>query len=445
MNVTVIGGGYVGVVTATIFAKLYGHHVVCVETDTAKLADLQQGVVPFYEPKIQPLIYDMITKSRLLFVSSLVRPFGQVQVIAVGTPANPDGSTDLSGVISAVTQIAERMESETVIVIKSTVPPGTCMAMSTLVADILARREVDYRYSVVSNPEFLREGSAVDDAMTPSRIVIGTSDQYATNVMTELYQSSSAMLFMDVSAAELTKYVSNAMLASRIAIVNQVANLAEVLKIDVRQVLDGVGADSRIGHQYMEPGIGYGGSCFPKDIQSIVQLAESNGSSMSILRAVHEANVIQPSFLQDRIIRRFGDDLVNCRFAIWGVSFKPETDDMRDAPSLPIIKFLIDRGATVVINDPQALFTCNMALMNVLSEEQMKRVEMVDDSVWMANGADALLVLTEWNRYIRFTEWSLLHSVMRTSCIFDGRNVYDRLTIEAEGFEYYGIGQGQLT
>lgn len=440
MNITVIGGGYVGVTTATILAKVYGHNVVCVEPDTDKLSHLQQGVAPFYEPKLDAAIKSAITKSRLLFVPQIVKQFGKIQIIAVGTPAMPDGSTDLSQVITATSSVAELMDQETVIAIKSTVPPGTCDMLIDLVASILARRGVTHTWSLVSNPEFLSEGSAIHDATNPDRIIVGGYNDLGFAAMSEVY-GYHTIIEMDIRAAELTKYVANAMLATRITLMNQVANLADVMQIDVRQVMYAVGTDSRIGHTHMTPGIGYGGSCFPKDIASLVNLSERQGVSMSVLDACQQANTRQPKVLCDKIVRRFGDDLRGRKFAIWGVSFKPDTNDMRAAPSLPIIKFLVDNGATVVIHDPQSRTTCAAALMNVLLTEQQTQVSYVSEPLDGVVDSDAVLLLTDWHEY-HYVDTNTLPSVMKTPCFFDGRNHCERDFMINSGIEYYSIGQG---
>lgn len=440
MNVTVIGGGYVGVVTATVLAKVGGHHVVCVEPDADKLIHLQQGVAPFYEPKLDAYLKSVMPKNRLMFIPSIVKQFGNIQIIAVGTPSRSDGSTDLSQVIQAVTRVAEVLDQDTVIAIKSTVPPGTGAMLINLVTAILAGRGVTHKWSLVSNPEFLSEGTAILDSTEPDRIIVGSNDTMGFTAMHELYGYKSIME-MGIGAAELTKYAANAMLATRISLMNQIANLADKMQIDIRQVIDGVGSDSRIGTTHMIPGIGYGGSCLPKDVASLVNFSEQQGVSMSVLSAVQQVNILQPKVLCDKIIRRFGDNLVGLRFAIWGVSYKPGTTDMREAPSLPIIKFLVGRGATVVINDPQAINTCKLALMNVLSYDEQSLVQYEADELESATGADGILLLTEWLSY-RYHIVNYAKAVMRTLCFFDGRNVYERDYMIQQGFEYYSIGQG---
>lgn len=432
MKVCVIGTGYVGLVAGTCFAES-GNDVICVDVDEVKVALLQSGKVPIYEPGLEELIGRGTEEGRLRFSSDLTEAVraSLICFIAVGTPTGEDGSADLSFVEAAAAQIADAMDGYRVIVNKSTVPVG----MAERVRRIVAER-TDHPFDVVSNPEFLKEGAAIQDFMNPDRVVIGSESPRATDIMRELYgpfvRTERPILVMSAASAEMTKYAANAMLATRISLINEFANLCECVGGDIADVRRGVGFDERIGQHFLFPGIGYGGSCFPKDIKAVIRTAQEQGLSFGLLRAVEDVNGAQKRVLAEKVFRHFGDDLAGLRFAVWGLSFKPRTDDMREAPSIVIINTLLDAGAEIHAYDPEAM-------------EETKRI--FGDRIAYARsnydaleGADALLIVTEWNEFRR-PDFQRMMKQMRGNVIFDGRNVYDPPQMQAHGFVYYSIGR----
>jgi len=439
MKVTIIGTGYVGLVTGTCLAEV-GNDVLCLDLDAAKIAMLDRGGVPIYEPGLEPLIRKGVEAGRLRFTTDIAAgvAHGTLQFIAVGTPPDEDGSADLQHVLAAARNIGRHMTSHKVVVDKSTVPVGTADKVRAAIADELAKRRADLPFAVVSNPEFLKEGAAVDDFMRPDRIVIGADDDKAIQLMRALYapfqRNHERLLIMDIRSAELTKYAANAMLATRISFMNELANLAEKLGADIEQVRQGIGSDPRIGYHFLYPGLGYGGSCFPKDVQALQRTAEEQGTPLRVLAAVEDANAAQKKRLVDKIVARFGADLAGRKLAIWGLAFKPNTDDMREAPSREVIDGLRARGATIVAYDPVAM-------------HEAKRVFGAQDGVAFAasplaalQDADALVIITEWKEF-RSPDFDAVKTALKAPVIFDGRNLYDPAFVRAQGFEYFPIGR----
>jgi UDPglucose 6-dehydrogenase len=435
MKVCVIGTGYVGLVAGTCFAES-GNDVICVDVDEAKIALLQNGKVPIYEPGLEELITRNSEEGRLHFNTDLpaaVRA-SQICFIAVGTPTAADGSADLRYVEAAATQIADAMDGYRVIVNKSTVPVG----MAERVRQIIATR-TDHPFDVVSNPEFLKEGAAVQDFMNPDRVVIGSQSPRAIDIMRDLYspfvRTERPILVMSAASAEMTKYAANSMLATRISLINEFANLCERVGGDIADVRRGVGFDERIGQHFLFPGVGYGGSCFPKDIKAIIRTAGEQGLSFGLLRAVEDVNEAQKRLLPEKVLRHFGSDLSGLRFAIWGLSFKPRTDDMREAPSIVVINSLLEAGAEVRAYDPEAMEEAKHVFGDRISYERSNYEAL--------EGADALLIVTEWNEFRR-PDFQRMAELMRNKVVFDGRNVYELSQMQALGFTYYSIGRPSI-
>ena len=428
MKLTIVGTGYVGLVTGACFAEM-GYTVTCVDVDTAKIDRLKQGKLPIYEPGLDAIVLGNYKSGRLRFTSSLQEAAvdSSIFFIAVGTPPGEDGSADLQYVLNVAREIGQYMSEYTIVVDKSTVPVGT--------ADKVA-------FDVVSNPEFLKEGAAVDDFMRPDRIIVGCASDQARDIMRELYapfnRSRERTLFMGVREAEMTKYAANAMLATKISFVNEIANLCDRLGVDVESVRHGIGSDTRIGHAFIYPGCGYGGSCFPKDVKALIHMAEENQFEPTLLNAVEARNEDQKHLLFRKITQRFGADLRGHVFAVWGLSFKPGTDDMREAPSLVLLLELIAAGANVSAYDPVAMESA----MREMPAEWLKsgRVKLVDEQYKALDGADALVLVTEWKPF-RHPDFSRIKSLMKTPVVFDGRNQYDRDLLRESGFEYVGIGR----
>jgi UDPglucose 6-dehydrogenase len=432
MRIAVIGTGYVGLVAGTCFAES-GNDVVCLDIDEKKIARLKGGEIPIYEPGLEELLRRNVHDGRLKFTTSYAEAVGRAQVvfIAVGTPPGDDGSADLRYVLSAARSIAENMQGYTVIVDKSTVPVGTAGKVAEVVKSH-TRQEFD----VVSNPEFLKEGAAIDDFMKPDRVVIGTTSQRAKDVMEELYapfvRTGKPILHMDPASAELTKYAANAMLATRISFMNEIANICSRVGASVDHVRKGIGTDDRIGSRFLFSGVGYGGSCFPKDVKAIVKTAQEHGYDFRILHAVEDVNERQKKLLYDLVHRHFGGKLQGRRFAVWGLAFKPNTDDMREAPSVVVIEALLAAGATVSACDPEAM---GEARKHHLGD----RIEYVEKPMDALKGADGLILITEWNEFRR-PDFEAMKRELKTPVVFDGRNIYSRKTLEGLGFTYYGIG-----
>ena len=441
MKISVIGSGYVGLVSGACLADV-GNDVLCVDVDPNKIRILEEGGIPIHEPGLLELVRRNVEAGRLSFTTDVEKGahHGIVQFIAVGTPPDEDGSADLQYVVAAARGIGRHMDGYRVIVDKSTVPVGTADRVREAVAEELAARGVDTAFSVVSNPEFLKEGAAVEDFMRPDRIVVGAEDERAIGLMRQLYapfqRSHERLVFMDVRSAELTKYAANAMLATRISFMNELANLAEVLGADIELVRQGIGSDPRIGRHFLYAGCGYGGSCFPKDVKALIRTAGEHGQELKVLQAVESANERQKHVLIDKVVSRFGEDLSGRRFALWGLAFKPDTDDMRDAPSRVIIAELFRRGATVSAYDPVAMQESE----RIFGDEPRLNYGGRPKSV--LDGADALIIATEWKEF-RSPDFEAIKSRLRQPVIFDGRNMYDPEAVRAQGIEYFGIGRGR--
>ena len=442
MKVCVIGTGYVGLVVGSCFAES-GNTVVCVDINEAKVQGLNDGIIPIYEPGLKELVQRNAADGRLSFTTDLAAAVKNslLQFIAVGTPPGEDGSADLNHVLAVAREIGRSMESFKIIVNKSTVPVGTADKVRQAVSEELARRGVDIEFDVVSNPEFLKEGAAIDDFMKPDRIVVGVDNVRTAEIMKELYapftRKVDRMIVMDVRSAEMTKYAANAMLATKITFMNQMANLCELLGADVASVREGIGSDSRIGYDFLFPGVGYGGSCFPKDVKALVRTAEETGYDFLLLKSVEEANDRQKLVLPRKILQRFGNEataraLEGKHFAIWGLSFKPRTDDMREAPSIVIIETLLQAGARVSVHDPVA--------MKEARRHFGDRVLYGNNEYGILNTADALVIVTEWNEY-RNPDFEKISVLLTNPVIFDGRNLYNPRRMKQMGFEYYAIGR----
>ena len=441
MKVCVIGSGYVGLVAGTCFAES-GNDVICVDVDEAKIEGLKRGVIPIYEPGLKELVLRNCEEGRLTFTTDLGFAVKEslVNFIAVGTPPGADGSADLQYVIAVARSIGRHMDGFKIIVDKSTVPVGTADKVRAAVSEELAERGLNMEFDVVSNPEFLKEGAAIDDFMKPDRVVIGTDNVRTAEIMKELYSAfmrkSNRMLIMDIKSAEMTKYAANAMLATRITFMNQIANLCELMGADVMAVREGIGSDSRIGYDFLFPGVGYGGSCFPKDVKALVKTADECNYDFILLKGVEEANDRQKRVLSDKIERRLGaggeKPLAGRSFAVWGLSFKPRTDDMRDAPSLTIINRLLELGATVHAHDPEAIGEARKHFGDRIGYS-LNQYEPLKD-------ADALVIITEWNEY-RNPDFGKIKNLLINPLIFDGRNLYQPERMAQAGFEYLPIGR----
>lgn len=441
MKVTVFGIGYVGLVQAAVLAEV-GHEVVCVDVNAERVENLKNGEIPIYEPGLTPLVQSNYDAGRLQFTTDAAFgvKHGKVQFIAVGTPPDEDGSADLQYVLAVAKTVATYMESAKIIVDKSTVPVGTADKVAACVAEVLAERGVDIGFDVVSNPEFLKEGAAVSDCQRPDRIVIGTDSPAVENIMRELYspfnRNHEKLIVMDVRSAELTKYAANCMLATKISFMNEISNLAEKLGADIEKVRLGIGSDPRIGYHFIYPGCGYGGSCFPKDVQALVRTAEKVGYTPELLKSVEAVNGRQKEKLFTHVNAYFGGDLQGKRIALWGLSFKPNTDDMRDASSRVLMEKLWAAGASVQAYDPEA--------MNETQRIYGTRpdLSLMGTKESALNGADALVVCTEWNAF-KAPDFELIKEALSHPVIFDGRNLYDPILLEGQGIAYYGIGRGR--
>ncbi|MDX2367871.1 MAG: UDP-glucose/GDP-mannose dehydrogenase family protein [Colwellia sp.] len=440
MKVTVFGIGYVGLVQAAVLASV-GHDVICVDIDEAKVENLKNGVIPIYEPGLTPLIQETYKNGQLIFTTdaALGVAHGVVQFIAVGTPPDEDGSADLKYVLAVAETIATHMSDNKIIVDKSTVPVGTADKVTTKISDVLAARKLDILFDVVSNPEFLKEGAAVSDCMKPDRIVVGTDNEGSRNAMRELYapfnRNHDRMIFMDVRSAELTKYAANCMLATKISFMNEMSNLAELLGADIEAVRHGIGSDSRIGYQFIYPGCGYGGSCFPKDLQALVRTAHGIEYQPALLEAVEKVNYAQKRKLFSNLNQYFSGDLKGKTVAVWGLSFKPQTDDMREASSMVLMESLWEAGAKVQAYDPEAMEECQR-IYGVRDD-----LSLVGTKESALNNADALVVCTEWSQF-RAPDFDLIANSLSHKVIVDGRNLYDPALMKQYGFAYYGIGRG---
>ena len=440
MKITVVGTGYVGLVGAACLAEV-GNHVLGLDVNAEKIRILKEGGIPIHEPGLLEIVRRNVENGRLSFTTNVEEAvgFGEVQFIAVGTPPDEDGSADLQYVTEAARNIGRFMNSAKVIVDKSTVPIGTGDMVKAAVAEELKKRNTDIHYSVVSNPEFLKEGAAVEDFMRPDRIVIGTEDPKAIEVMKQVYapfqRNHERLVVTNLRSAELIKYAANAMLATRISFMNELANLAEIVGADIEMVRQGIGSDPRIGYDFLYPGCGYGGSCFPKDVKALIKTAKDlAGFDLTLLKAVEEVNDLQKFVLPKKIKKQFGEDLKGKHFALWGLAFKPNTDDMREASSRVLISELIKAGASITAYDPVAMDEGK----RIFKDE--KHLSFSDTQEEALKNADALIIVTEWTEF-RSPDFALIKSSLKSSTIFDGRNLYDPKAVRALGFNYYPIGR----
>lgn len=437
MRIAVVGTGYVGLVTGTCLAET-GITVTCVDVDQAKVDLLNQGGMPIWEPGLSELVARNRADGRLFFTTSLREAMRDVDAvfIAVGTPPDEDGSADLKYVLGVAEEVGEIMEDYTVVVTKSTVPVGTNYKVRDTIRKVLERRGVDIPFDVASNPEFLKEGDAVNDFISPDRVVIGVESERAKRVMERLYHvfalNNTPILFMDIFSAEMTKYAANSMLATRISFMNDIANLCEIVGADVEAVKKGIGSDTRIGKKFLNAGCGYGGSCFPKDVKALIRTGDEHGHSLELLKAVERVNERQKEVLFHKIMAYFDGDIRGRRFALWGLAFKPATDDMREAPSLVLIRQLLDEGAVIRAFDPVAMDECRRRIGN--------SIEYADNMYDALTDADALVVVTEWPEF-KIPKFTYIERALKNKLIFDGRNIYNPEQMKEFGYEYYGIGR----
>ena len=437
MKIAIVGTGYVGLVTGTCFAEI-GVNVICVDTNSEKIEALKQGIIPIYENGLEEMVNRNAKAGSLQFTTSLESCLNEVDVIfsAVGTPPDEDGSADLSYVLEVARTIGRNMTKYVLVVTKSTVPVGTAGKVRMAIQDELDKRGVQIDFDVASNPEFLKEGNAVADFMSPDRVVVGVESERAKKLMSKLYKpfllNNFRVIFMDIPSAEMTKYAANSMLATRISFMNDIANLCELVGADVNMVRSGIGSDTRIGRKFLYPGIGYGGSCFPKDVKALIKTAEQNGYRMRVLQAVEEVNEKQKSILFEKLQRHFNGDLRDKTIALWGLAFKPETDDMREAPSLILIDKLLNAGCKVRVYDPAAMTECRRRI----GDSVCYATDMYDAAL----DADALMLVTEWKEF-RLPSWAVIKKAMRTPVLLDGRNIYEKKEIEELGFTYHCIGK----
>ena len=437
MKIAIVGTGYVGLVTGTCFSEM-GVDVTCVDVMESKIENLKKGVIPIYEPGLEELVHRNFNAGRLKFTTSLASCLDDVEVVfsAVGTPPDEDGSADLRYVLEVARGIGQNMKKYVLVVTKSTVPVGTAQKVRVAIQEELDKRNVCIEFDVASNPEFLKEGDAVDDFMKPDRVVVGVESEKAKAIMECLYKpfmmNNYRLIFTDVPSAEMIKYAANSMLATRISFMNDIANLCELVGADVNMVRKGMGADNRIGSKFLYPGCGYGGSCFPKDVKALIKTAEKNGYPMKVLKAVEEVNEIQKSILFDKLLKHFGGDLKGKRIALWGLAFKPETDDMRKAPALVLIDKILESGAMVKVYDPVAVTECRRRVRDLVEYATGMYDAVLD--------ADALLLVTEWKEF-RVPNWGVVKRTMKEPIVFDGRNIYDKKELQEAGFIYHCIGK----
>lgn len=440
MNITVVGSGYVGLVTGTCFAEM-GNHVTCIDIDQKKIDKLKEGIIPIYEPGLESMVLKNVQNGSLHFSTDLEDGLDNSKVvfIAVGTPMGEDGSADLQYVLSVASEIGQKIKNPLVVVDKSTVPVGTADKVAATLEHELKRRQEQIDFHIVSNPEFLKEGAAIQDFMKPDRIVIGADSEFAFQTMRDLYapftHNHDRMIEMDVRSAEMTKYVANAMLATKISFMNEVANICELVDADVNQVRIGIGSDSRIGYSFIYPGSGYGGSCFPKDVKALKKIAENEGYHASLIASVEAVNDQQKLVIAKKVIGRFGEDLTGKTFAIWGLAFKPGTDDMREAPAIYIINELVKRGAKIKAYDPKAMHEAQSFYL-----KDTPNISYFNSKYETLTDANAMILLTEWKEF-RSPDFEELQMKLVDPVIFDGRNQYSHLRLESKGFEYYQIGK----
>jgi len=438
MKIVIVGTGYVGLVTGACFAEV-GIDVTCVDIDQKKIENLKNGIIPIYEPGLEDIVQRNIEKKRLHFTTDLSSSLQDVRIVfsAVGTPPDEDGSADLKYVLNVAREVGENMQDYMLIVTKSTVPVGTAEKVRNEIQGALEKRKSDLTFDVASNPEFLKEGDAVNDFLKPDRIVVGVDSEVAENLMKRLYKpfvmNGHPVILMDIISAEMTKYAANAMLATKISFINDIANLCEIVGANVNMVRRGIGTDRRIGKYFIYPGTGYGGSCFPKDVKALIKTADDLGYSMDVLKSVEDVNKRQKSILYSKLLKYFDGDLKGKNFAVWGLSFKPQTDDMREAPSLVVINKLLEAGANIKAYDPVAMEEAKKILGD--------KVEYVNDQYEALIDADGLLIITEWPEF-KFPNFKIIKKLMKRNVIFDGRNVYEAKDMKEEGFDYLGIGIG---
>ena len=437
MKIAIVGTGYVGLVTGTCFSEM-GVDVTCVDVMAEKIENLKKGVIPIYEPGLEDMVHKNYNAGRLKFTTDLSSVLDDVEVVfsAVGTPPDEDGSADLRYVLEVARTVGQHINKYTLVVTKSTVPVGTARKVKAAIQEELDKRGVSVEFDVASNPEFLKEGNAVDDFMKPDRVVVGVESNRARKLMEKLYKpfmmNNYRLIFTDVPSAEMIKYAANSMLATRISFMNDIANLCELVGADVNMVRSGIGSDTRIGRKFLYPGIGYGGSCFPKDVKALIKTAEQNGYTMRVLRAVEEVNEAQKSVLFDKLMKQFNGELKGKTIALWGLAFKPETDDMREAPGLVLIDKLLKAGCQVRAYDPAAMDECKRRIGDVIYYARDMYDAVLD--------ADVLMLITEWKEF-RLPSWAVVKKTMNQQIVLDGRNIYDKKEMDELGFIYSCIGK----
>ena len=440
MNIAVVGSGYVGLVSGTCFAEM-GNHVTCVDIDPVKIEKLKKGIIPIFEPGLEALVLKNVTNKNIDFTTNLSEAISNAKIvfIAVGTPMGDDGSADLQYVLAVAKSIGASMNKEIVVVDKSTVPIGTADKVKAEIQQELDKRNTAVKFHVVSNPEFLKEGAAIDDFMKPDRVVIGADTTYAFDIMKQLYspflRTNDRFIKMDIRSAEMTKYAANAMLATKISFMNEIANICEKVGADANQVRIGIGSDKRIGYSFIYPGAGYGGSCFPKDVKALKKIAEEYGCKANLITAVEHVNDAQKLVIANKVIKRFGEDLSGFSFSLWGLAFKPGTDDMREAPAIYIVKELVKRGAKIKAYDPKAISEAKEYYL-----KGIENIEYYNSKYEVLKDTDALILLTEWKEF-RSPDFEEIKSQLVSPIIFDGRNQYNAFDLEGKGFEYYQIGK----
>ena len=453
MKIAIVGTGYVGLVSGACFAEM-GVDVTCVDVDNKKIDNLHKGIIPIYEPGLEDMVQRNVKAERLHFTTQLEDILDEVQVIfsAVGTPPNENGSADLKYVLQVAAEVGQKMNNYVLLVTKSTVPVGTARLVKQTILSQQDKRGVKIPFDVASNPEFLKEGDAINDFMSPDRVVVGTESERAKDLLTKLYRpfllNNFRVIFMDIPSAEMTKYAANSMLATRISFMNDIANLCEIVGADINLVRKGIGSDVRIGGKFLYAGSGYGGSCFPKDVQALIRTAQENGYELRLLRAVEDVNNIQKEVLFRKLTKRWGKVMSGKTVAIWGLAFKPNTDDIREAPAFVVIEKLMRAGATVRVFDPVAM-PASKARIEFLENEQkdfyetekldFSKIYFANDIYDAADEADALLLMTEWKEF-RMPSWNVIKKSMKNPLILDGRNIYDKIEMKEMGFEYEGIG-----
>tara|TARA_R110002072_G_scaffold11428_1_gene51628 strand:- start:15428 stop:16753 length:1326 start_codon:yes stop_codon:yes gene_type:complete len=440
MNITIVGSGYVGLVSGTCFAEM-GNKVTCVDIDEVKIQKLNKGIIPIFEPGLDQMVVKNVKNKNLFFTTNLSDAIQNTQIvfIAVGTPMGDDGSADLQYVLAVAKSIGQAMNNRLVVVDKSTVPIGTADKVKATIQQELDKRNISIEFHVVSNPEFLKEGAAIDDFMKPDRVVIGADSDFAFGMMKQLYspffRTHDRFISMDIRSAEMTKYAANAMLATKISFMNEIANICEHVGADANQVRIGIGSDKRIGYSFIYPGAGYGGSCFPKDVKALKKIAEEQGYQANLITSVENVNDAQKLVIAEKVVKRFGGDLTGLTFGIWGLAFKPGTDDMREAPAIYVIKELVNRGAKIKAYDPKAIEEAKHFYL-----KDVKNIEYFNSKYEVLNSADALILLTEWKEF-RSPDFEEIKRQLKNPVIFDGRNQYNAFNLEEKGFEYFQIGK----